>query len=99
MNATNKAQSLGISLLITQEATVIVYHLNNCEEMDEDLSEGKVLATFERYEEFVALQDEMLRSCAIHPTIHPEDTHDEQTSVRKLALIVSDARFSSNLKG
>lgn len=57
--------------------------------MDEDLSEGKVLATFEKYEEFVALQDEMLRSCATHPTIHPEDTQDKPILVRKLALIVS----------
>ena len=53
--------------------------------MDEERSEGRTLATFEKYEEFVALQDEMLQSCAMHT----KDLQELRVLVRRLSLIVS----------
>ncbi|KAF7797405.1 hypothetical protein EIP86_008600 [Pleurotus ostreatoroseus] len=51
--------------------------------MDEERGEGRILATFEKYEEFVALQHEMLEACATHT----KDLQGLRVMVRRLSLI------------
>lgn len=53
--------------------------------MEEDFVERKVLTTFEKHDEFVALQDALLFACTLPGT----DVQGKDQLIAKLSLIVS----------
>ena len=58
--------------------------------MEEGQSERKLYATFERHDEFVALQNSLLRSCDEDSSL---DSREQWDLVRKLSLIVREHLF------